>query len=127
MAIRIINPTSPGQRGMSKSDYSELTTGKPEKSLLKSVKKHSGRNNTGRITCRHKGGGHKRKYRLIDYKREKFGVIGTVMSVEYDPNRNVRISLVVYTDGDKRYILTPDGLNVGDKIVSGPNAEILLL
>ena len=124
MAIRIINPTSPGQRGMSKSDYSEVTTDKPEKSLLKAMKKHSGRNNTGRITCRHKGGGHKRKYRLIDYKREKFGVVGTVTTVEYDPNRNVRISLVVYADGDKRYILAPEGLNVGDKIVSGPNAEI---
>ena len=124
MAIRIINPTSPGQRGMSKSDYSEITTDKAEKSLLKSQSKRAGRNNTGRITCRHKGGGHKRQYRVIDYKREKFGVVGTVKTIEYDPNRNVRISLVFYTDGEKRYILTPEGLNVGDKIVSGPDADI---
>ncbi len=124
MAIRIINPTSPGQRGMSKSDYAEITTDTPEKSLLKSQSKKAGRNNTGRITCRHKGGGHKRKYRVIDYKREKFGVEGVVKTIEYDPNRNVRISLIFYVDGDKRYILTPEGLNVGDKIISGPNSDI---
>jgi len=123
MAIRNINPTSPGQRGMSKSDYSEITTDKAEKSLLKAQKKTAGRNNTGRITCRHKGGGHKRQYRIIDFKREKFGVPGTVKTIEYDPNRNVRISLVVYADGEKRYILTPEGLNVGDKIVSGTNVS----
>ena len=124
MAIRNINPTSPGQRGMSKSDYSEITTDKAEKSLLKAQNKTAGRNNTGRITCRHKGGGHKRQYRIIDFKREKFGVPGTVKTIEYDPNRNVRISLVVYADGEKRYILTPEGLSVGDKIISGANVDI---
>lgn len=124
MAIRKINPTSPGQRGMTRSDYQEITTDKPEKSLLKPVKKTSGRNNTGRITCRHKGGGHKKAYRMIDFKREKFGIPATVKTIEYDPNRNVRISLVFYADGEKRYILTPDGLNIGDVIVSGPEAQI---
>ena len=124
MAIRKINPTSPGQRGMTKSDYQEITTDKPEKSLLKDLRQKAGRNNTGRITCRHKGGGVKRAYRIIDFKREKFGIPATVKTIEYDPNRNVRISLVFYADGEKRYILTPDGLNVGDKIVSGPEAPI---
>jgi len=124
MAIRKINPTSPGQRGMTKSDYQEITTSTPEKSLLKPIKKTSGRNNTGRITCRHKGGGQKRAYRIIDFKREKFGVPATVQTIEYDPNRNVRISLVFYADGEKRYILTPEGLNVGDVIVSGPDAHV---
>ena len=124
MGTRKINPTSPGQRGMIKSDFAEVTTSTPEKSLLKPIKKTAGRNNTGRITCRHKGGGHKQAYRVIDFKRDKFGIEGVVKTVEYDPNRNVRISLVVYADGEKRYILTPHGLNVGDKVVSGPEAEI---
>ncbi len=124
MGTRKINPTSPGQRGMIKSDYSEITTSTPEKSLLKPIRKTAGRNNTGRITCRHKGGGHKQAYRVIDFKRDKFGVPGVVQSIEYDPNRNVRISLVVYADGDKRYILTPHDLKVGDTVVSGPEAEI---
>ena len=124
MGIRKINPTSPGQRGMSKSDYSEITTDKPEKSLVKRLKKNTGRNNTGRITCRHKGGGHKRLYRTIDFKRNKIGVPAVVKTVEYDPNRNVYISLVVYADGEKRYILTPQDLHVGDSVVSGPDAEI---
>ena len=124
MAIRVINPTSPGQRGMTKSDFAEVTTSTPEKSLLSKLKKTSGRNNTGRITCRHKGGGVKKAYRIIDFKRDKFGVPGTVKTVEYDPNRNVRISLVFYADGEKRYILTPEGLNVGDVIVSGPEAPV---
>ncbi len=124
MGIRKINPTSPGQRGMTKSDFAEVTTSTPEKSLLKPIRKTAGRNNTGRITCRHKGGGHKQAYRVIDFKREKFGIPATVKTVEYDPNRNVRISLVVYADGEKRYILTPHDLKVGDTIVSGPEAEI---
>ena len=124
MAIRKINPTSPGQRGMMKADYAEVTTSTPEKSLLKPLRKKAGRNNTGRITCRHKGGGHRQAYRVIDFKRDKFGVSGVVKTVEYDPNRNVRISLVVYADGEKRYILTPHGVNVGDKVVSGPEADI---
>ena len=124
MGTRKINPTSPGQRGMIKSDYSEITTQTPEKSLLRPIRKQAGRNNTGRITCRHKGGGHKQAYRVIDFKREKFGIPGVVKTVEYDPNRNVRISLVVYADGEKRYILTPHDLKVGDTVVSGPEAEI---
>ncbi len=124
MAIRKINPTSPGQRGMTRADFADITTATPEKSLLKPVKKTGGRNNTGRITTRHIGGGHKRKYRMIDYKREKFGIIGFIKSIEYDPNRNVRISLVVYADGEKRYILTPEGLNVGDTIISGHDADV---
>jgi len=124
MGIRKINPTSPGQRGMMKSDYAEVTTSTPEKSLLKPMKKTAGRNNNGRITCRHMGGGHKKQYRVIDFKREKFDIPATVKSIEYDPNRNVRISLVVYKDGEKRYILAPQDLKVGDVIVSGANAEI---
>ncbi len=124
MGIRKINPTSPGQRGMTKSDFAEITTDKPEKSLLRPMKKKSGRNNTGRITCRHKGGGAKQSYRVIDFKRNKFDVPGKITTIEYDPNRNVRISLVVYADGEKRYILTPEKLNVGDVIMSGPNAEV---
>ena len=125
MGKKVINPTSPGQRGMIKDDFADITTSKPEKSLLKPIRKTAGRNNTGRITCRHKGGGVKRAYRVIDFKREKFGVPGVVKTIEYDPNRNVRISLVFYADGEKRYILTPQNLNVGDTIVSGPNADIM--
>lgn len=124
MGIRKINPTSPGQRGMTKSDFAEITTDKPEKSLLRPMKKKSGRNNTGRITCRHKGGGAKQSYRVIDFKRNKFDVPGKITTIEYDPNRNVRISLVIYADGEKRYILTPEKLNVGDTIMNGPNAEV---
>ena len=124
MATRKINPTSPGQRGMTRQDFSEVTTSTPEKSLVKSLTKTGGRNNTGRITTRHIGGGHKRAYRVIDFKRDKMGVPGTIMTIEYDPNRNVRICLVNYADGEKRYILCPEGINVGDKIVSGPEAEI---
>ncbi|MBQ2983995.1 MAG: 50S ribosomal protein L2 [Clostridia bacterium] len=124
MATRKINPTSPGQRGMTRQDFSEVTTSTPEKSLVKSLTKTGGRNNTGRITTRHIGGGHKRAYRVVDFKRDKIGVPGTVMTIEYDPNRNVRICLINYADGEKRYILCPEGLNVGDKVVSGPEAEI---
>lgn len=124
MGIRKINPTSPGQRGMSVNDFADITTDKPEKSLLKSMRRKNGRNNTGRITCRHKGGGHKKAYRVIDFKRDKVGIPAVVKTIEYDPNRNVRISLVVYSDGEKRYILTPDKLNVGDTIVSGSQADI---
>ena len=124
MATRKINPTSPGQRGMVKSDYQEITTSTPEKSLLMKIAKTSGRNNTGRITCRHKGGGVKQSYRIIDFKREKFGIPATVKTIEYDPSRNVRISLVYYADGEKRYILTPEGLNVGDVIISGTDVDI---
>lgn len=125
MATRKINPTSPGQRGMTRPDFSEITTSTPEKSLVKSLTKTGGRNNTGRITTRHIGGGHKRAYRIIDFKRNKIGITGTVMTIEYDPNRNVRICLVNYLDGDKRYILCPEGLKVGDKVVSGPDVDIV--
>lgn len=124
MATRKINPTSPGQRGMTRPDYSEITASAPEKSLVKSLTKSGGRNNTGRITTRHIGGGHKRLYRKIDFKRDKIGIQGTIMTIEYDPNRNVRICLVNYADGEKRYILCPENLNVGDKIISGPEADI---
>ena len=124
MANRKINPTSPGQRGMTRADYSDITTMTPEKSLLAPLRKTGGRNNTGRITTRHIGGGHKQQYRVIDFKRNKFGIIGFVKTIEYDPSRNVRISLVVYADGEKRYILTPEGLKVGDTIVSGVDADI---
>ena len=124
MATRKINPTSPGQRGMTRQDYSEITTSTPEKSLVKSLTKTGGRNNTGRITTRHIGGGHKKSYRIVDFKRDKIGVQGTVMTIEYDPNRNVRICLINYIDGEKRYILCPEGLKVGDKVVSGPEADI---
>ena len=124
MATRKIKPTSPGQRGMSCFEFDEITTDRPEKSLLTPIKKTAGRNNTGRITCRHKGGGSKRAYRIIDYRRNKFGIEGVVKTIEYDPNRNVRISLVCYADGEKRYILTPQGLNVGDKVSAGPDVDI---
>ncbi|GBF23376.1 50S ribosomal protein L2 [Candidatus Gastranaerophilus sp. (ex Termes propinquus)] len=124
MATRKINPTSPAQRGMVRPDYSEVTTSTPEKSLLRPLKKSGGRNNTGRITTRHIGGGHKRQYRVIDFKRDKHGIIGFIRTVEYDPNRNVRISLVVYADGEKRYILTPEHVKIGDTIISGPDADI---
>lgn len=124
MATRKIKPTSPGQRGMSCFEFDEITTDKPEKSLLTPIKKTAGRNNTGRITCRHKGGGSKRAYRIIDFKRNKLGIEGVVKTIEYDPNRNVRISLISYIDGEKRYILTPQGLNVGDKICAGPDVDI---
>jgi large subunit ribosomal protein L2 len=124
MGIRKINPTSPGQRGMTSFDFTEITTDKPEKSLLKHLKRQTGRNNSGKITCRHKGGGHRQAYRVIDFKRDKFGIPAVVKTIEYDPYRNVRISLVFYADGEKRYILTPQNLKVGDTIQSGPEAEI---
>ena len=124
MAIRKLNPTSPGQRGMTKSDYQEITCTTPEKSLLKPLKKTAGRNNTGRITCRHKGGGVKRTYRIIDFKREKFGVPATVKTIEYDPNRTANIALICYEDGEKAYILAPEGLKDGMKVMNGPEAEV---
>ena len=109
---------------MTRADFSEITTDTPEKSLLKPLRKKGGRNNTGRITTRHQGGGHKQAYRVIDFKRNKVGVVGFVKTIEYDPNRNVRISLVVYADGEKRYILTPENLNVGDSVISGADVDI---
>ena len=124
MPIKKYKPTSPGRRGMSVSTFEEITRSTPEKSLLQPLKKHAGRNNQGRITTRHRGGGHKRMYRLIDFKRNKIGVAAKVFSVEYDPNRSARIALLQYTDGEKRYILAPIGIKVGDTLMSGPDAEI---
>ncbi|MDH5752194.1 MAG: 50S ribosomal protein L2, partial [Deltaproteobacteria bacterium] len=124
MAIRRYKPTSPGRRGMSVSSFEEITTSTPERTLLRPLKKKGGRNNQGRISVRHRGGGHKRRYRVVDFKRDKLGVPGRVDTIEYDPNRNARISLVVYADGEKRYIISPDGIKVGDKVMSGPEAEI---
>jgi large subunit ribosomal protein L2 len=124
MPVKVYKPTSPGRRGMSVSTFEEITQTIPEKSLLAPQKQNSGRNNQGRITVRHRGGGHKRRYRLIDFKRDKHNVPATVKSIEYDPNRTARIALLVYADGEKRYILAPVGLAVGDTVMSGPNAEI---
>jgi large subunit ribosomal protein L2 len=126
MPVKKYKPTSPGRRGMSVSAFSEITKSKPEKSLLRPLPKKAGRNNQGRITTRHQGGGHKRQYRLIDFKRNKYGVPATVASIEYDPNRSARIALLQYADGEKRYILAPNGLKVGDAIMSGPEAEVKL-
>jgi len=124
MAIKTFKPYTPSRRGMTSADYSELTTNRPEKSLLARLTKSGGRNNFGNLTVRHHGGGHKRAYRLIDFKRDKVGIPGKVASIEYDPNRTARICLVNYADGEKRYILHPVGLKVGDVIVSGPESDI---
>ncbi len=124
MAVKKFKPTSPGVRQMTVADFSELTKKKPEKSLLRPLISKAGRNNNGRITVRHQGAGHKRRYRLIDFKRIKDGVVATVNAIEYDPNRTSYIALLFYTDGDKRYILAPNGLKVGDQVVSGPEADI---
>ncbi len=124
MAIRVYKPTSNGRRNMSVTDYSELSKVAPEKSLLEPLKKHSGRNSYGRITVRHKGGGNRRKYRVIDFKRQKDGVEATVKTLEYDPNRSAFIALIEYTDGEKAYIIAPQGLKVGDRVVSGADADI---
>ncbi|MBQ2347586.1 MAG: 50S ribosomal protein L2, partial [Clostridia bacterium] len=124
MAIKTYKPTTNGRRNMSVTDYSVLSKVAPEKSLLEPLKKHSGRNSYGRITVRHKGGGNRRKYRVIDFKRQKFDVEATVKTLEYDPNRSAFIALVEYTDGEKAYIIAPQGIKVGDKIVSGPEADI---
>lgn len=124
MPVKIYKPTSAGRRGMSVSTFEEITRNQPEKSLLAPLKKNAGRNNQGRITVRHQGGGHKQRYRLIDFKRDKYDVPGKVSSVEYDPNRTARIALITYADGEKRYILAPVSLKVGDTVMSGPKAEI---
>ena len=124
MAIKHYKPTTPGRRGMTVLDYSELSKVAPERSLLEPIKKNAGRNSYGRITVRHRGGGNRRKYRVIDFKRERFGVPATVLTIEYDPNRTAHIALVQYEDGEKRYIIAPIGLKVGDTVVSGPDADI---
>ncbi|MFC4765946.1 50S ribosomal protein L2 [Effusibacillus consociatus] len=124
MGIKKYKPTSPGRRFMSVLTFEEITTDKPEKSLLEPLKKNAGRNNQGKITTRHQGGGHKRQYRVIDFKRNKDGIPGRVATIEYDPNRSANIALINYADGEKRYILAPLGLKVGDTIFSGANADI---
>ena len=124
MGIRNLKPVTPGSRFASRSDFADLTTHKPEKKLTVALRKKGGRNNTGRITVRHRGGGHKRRYRIIDYKRNKFGVNGKVATIEYDPNRSAYISLIHYEDGDKRYILSPLGIKVGDSILSGEKVPL---
>lgn len=124
MAIKRYKPTSSARRFMTVHAYDEITSTKPERSLLEDQRKSGGRNNTGRLTVRHIGGGNRRKYRIIDFKRDKIGVPATVKTIEYDPNRSANIALLVYADGAKRYILAPVGLNVGDKVVSGSDADI---
>ena len=124
MGIRTFRPYTPGTRTRVVSDYSEITRREPEKGLVVSGHRRKGRNNRGVITCRHRGGGHKRVYRLVDFRRDKHGVVARVAAIQYDPNRNARIALLYYSDGEKRYILHPAGLEVGQKVVSGPDAPI---
>ena len=125
MAIKSYKPTTAARRQMTVTDYSQLSKVAPEKSLVESLKTNSGRNSYGRITVRHRGGGNRRKYRVIDFKREKAGVPAQVLTLEYDPNRSAHIALVQYEDGEKRYIIAPNGLKVGDTVVSGPEADII--
>lgn len=124
MSIRKYNPTSPGLRGMTVSTFEEITTSTPEKSLTTVLKKNAGRNSRGKITVRHRGGGERRKYRIIDFKRNKDGIAGRVATIEYDPNRSANIALIVYKDGEKKYIIAPEDLKVGMTVVSGPDADI---
>jgi large subunit ribosomal protein L2 len=123
MAVKKLKPTTPGQRHKFAATYEELTTASPEKSLLKGIGKSGGRNNTGKMTMRHIGGGHKRRYREIDFKRDKFGIPAKVVSVEYDPNRSARIALLNYADGEKRYIIAPKGIEIGQEVKSGKGVE----
>jgi large subunit ribosomal protein L2 len=124
MSIKSFKPTSPARRHMTVLSFKEITTDTPEKSLVVPLKKHAGRNARGKITVRHHGGGHKRKYRIIDFKRTKDVIPGKVSTIEYDPNRSANIALITYLDGEKRYIIAPNGLNVGDVIYSGPESDI---
>jgi len=124
MAVKRVKPTSPGRRFQSYSTFDDITTTSPEKNLLKPIKKRGGRNSNGRITARHRGGGQRRHYRIIDFKRSKIGIPAKVATIEYDPNRSARIALLHYVDGEKRYILAPNQLSVGDQVVSGPDADI---
>jgi large subunit ribosomal protein L2 len=124
MPVKVYKPTSAGRRGMSVSTFEEITKTQPERSLTSPLKKSAGRNNNGRITTRHRGGGHKRKYRIIDWKRNKIGIQGKVIAIEYDPNRSARIALMEYADGERRYILAPVGIKVGAALSSGPEADL---
>lgn len=124
MALKVYRPTSPGRRGMSGSTFEEINKSRPEKSLVKPLKKRGGRNSQGRTTVRHRGGGAKRRLRVIDFKRDKIGVPGKVVAIEYDPNRSANIALIYYADGEKSYILAPLGLRVGDSVKSGSEAEV---
>lgn len=124
MGIKVYKPTSPGRRGMTVSTFEEITATTPERSLLQPLTKTGGRNNQGRMTTRHKGGGHKRMYRLIDFKRDKDNIPAKVATIEYDPNRTANIALLNYVDGEKRYIIAPQGLKVGDTVISGTDADI---
>lgn len=124
MPVKVYKPTSPGRRDMSGQTFEEITRTKPEPSLTRGLRKRGGRNSRGTITIRHRGGGHKRRYRDIDFRRDKFGVPARVATIEYDPNRSARIALLVYADGEKRYIIAPLGLNVGDTVMSGEDADI---
>lgn len=124
MAIKSFKPYSAGRRSMTVASFDEITTNKPEKSLVVPLKQHGGRNQQGRLTVRHQGGGHKRRYRIIDFKRNKDGIPARVATIEYDPNRSARIALLNYADGEKRYIIAPNGIKVGDTVVSGPDADI---
>ncbi|MEL6841580.1 MAG: 50S ribosomal protein L2 [Bacteroidota bacterium] len=126
MGIRKLKPTTPGQRGMSISDFADITKSTPEKSLTAPIKRSGGRNKTGKMTQRHIGGGHKRRYRVVDFKRDKFGIPATVKAIEYDPNRSARIALLFYADGEKRYIIAPDKLQIGQTVVSGESVEPVL-
>lgn len=123
MPIKVYKPTSPGRRGMTGQNFDEITRSKPERSLIEVLKKHSGRNHRGKVTVRHQGGGTRRQYRIIDFKRNKVGVPARVESIEYDPNRTARIALLQYEDGEKRYIIAPLGLKVGTMLANGPDAE----
>lgn len=124
MGVRLIKPTSPGNRFSTRSDFEQITIGQPEKKLTRALRKSGGRNNNGRITVRRRGGGHKRRYRVIDFKRDKFDIPAKVATIEYDPNRSANIALLYYSDGEKRYILAPQDLQVGDKLVSSSSAEL---
>ena len=124
MGIKTYNPYTPSRRHMTGSDFSEITKKEPEKALLVSLKKNAGRNNQGKITVRHQGGGNRKKYRIVDFKRYKDGIPATVIGIEYDPNRSANIALICYADGEKAYILAPEGLTDGMKVMNGPEAEV---
>src|SRR5436190_496 len=124
MAVKVYKPTSPGRRGMTGYSFEEITTAKPQKSLMTEKRGKAGRNNKGRVTVRHRGGGHKKQYRVIDFKRDKFDVPAKVATIEYDPNRSARIALLHYADGEKRYIIAPLGVQVGDVLQNGPSAPL---